>query len=366
MAIGKFRPANSTRQPLTRRSAIKAGLGMAITAATFGGATGAVARDGRVALGGAIQSDYFDSDPRYGKAFLDHYDLVMPMNELKFSMIHPERDRWNFEPADRLVDFATTNGKLTRGHTHVWWGAMPDWVEEISSRREAESVLIEHIERVTDRYRGRLTGWDVVNEVIAYDPREDGPLRDTYWLRMLGPLHIPLAYQTVARTDPSARLVINDFDLEWKGELYTERRKVMLQLVRQLQDGGIDIRGVGIQGHLYVGREIDKEGLEAFHRELDRLGVALLVTELDVIDLESSTDPAIMDEAAYSIVKDFLDGIFAWKRPEMVVVWGITDRYTWIPDVMPRDDGSPHRPLPLTRDYAEKDWMVMLKRRMAP
>ncbi|WP_349940443.1 endo-1,4-beta-xylanase [Fulvimarina sp. MAC8] len=334
-------------------------------AASLGLSSEADAQTGRIPLGGAIQSQYLDSDPRYAKAFLDHYDLIMPMNELKFNMIHPERDQWNFEPADRLIDLAEANGKLARGHTHVWWGAMPDWVERIDTRREAERVLIEHIERVTDRYRGRLTGWDVANEVISYDPREEGPLRDTYWLRMLGPRHIPLAYQTVARTDPTARLVINDFDLEWKGELYAARRRVMLELVQQMQDGGIDIGGVGIQGHLYVGREIDKEGLEAFHRDLDRLGVSLLVTELDVIDLESPTDPEVMDEAAYSIVEDFLDGVFAWKRPEMVVVWGITDKYTWIPDLMPRDDGSPHRPLPLTSDYEEKNWMGLLQRRVA-
>ncbi|MEN3792628.1 endo-1,4-beta-xylanase [Fulvimarina sp. MAC3] len=316
-------------------------------------------------LGGAIQTEYLDSDPNYVPAFLEHYDLVMPMNELKFDLIHPGPDQWNFEPADRIVDLALSNGKLTRGTCHVWWGATPGWVEQIDSRREAERVLIEHIERVSDRYRGKLTGWDVVNEVIAYDPREDGPLRDTYWLRMLGPRHIPLAFQAVARTDPAARLVINDFDLEWKGELYAARRGVMLDLVRQMQDGGIDVGGVGIQGHLYVGREIDKEGLERFHRDLDRLGVSLLVTELDVIDFESPAEPEVMDRAAYAIVRDFLDGIFAWKRPEMIVVWGITDSYSWIPDVMPRDDGAPHRPLPLTRDYREKEWMRLLKQRVS-
>ncbi|MDY8107945.1 endo-1,4-beta-xylanase [Fulvimarina sp. 2208YS6-2-32] len=357
------------RHALTRRSVLKAGLGAAgalgVSAAGLPAGPAAAQAGKSVAFGGAIQSEYLDSDPDYIGAFLAHCDLVMPMNELKFDLIHPARDEWNFAPADRIVDLALSNGKTSRGTCHVWWGATPSWVERIDTARDAERVLVDHIERVSDRYKGKLTGWDVVNEVLAFDPREDGPLRDTYWLRMLGPRHIPLALRTVARTDPGARLVVNDYDLEFVGDLYDVRRGVMLDLVRQLQDGGVRVDGVGIQGHLYAGRTIDKDAVEAFHRELDRMGIELLVTELDVIDLETFDGPDEMDRIAYGLVDDLLDAVFAWKAPAMVVAWGITDRYTWIPDLMPRSDGTPHRPLPLTRDYEAKDWMALLKRRLA-
>ncbi|RFC64395.1 1,4-beta-xylanase [Fulvimarina endophytica] len=352
-------------EPLTRRSVLLAGAGAAFSTFAAGAGRARAEPLRKIPFGAAIQSEFLDSDPLYGPAFLRYCDLVMPMNELKFDQIHPERDVWRFEPADRLVELALSNGKLSRGTCHVWWGSTPAWVEAITSEREAERVLVEHIERVGDRYRGKLTGWDVVNEPLAYDPREEGPLRDTHWLRVLGPRHIPLALSTTARVDPQARIVVNDYDLEFEGPLYDARRSVMIDLLRQLQDGGVRVDGLGIQGHLYGDRTIDKDALEAFHRTLDEMGIELLVTELDVINRESPPDPESMDALAYDLVDDFLDGVFAHKPPAMVVTWGLTDRYSWIPDVMPRYDGTPHRPLPLTADYAEKNWLHLLQRRLA-
>jgi endo-1,4-beta-xylanase len=341
-----------------------AGLMLAGTASREASATDLAAAPRRVPLGGAIQAEYIDADPAYRQAFLDHCDLIMPMNELKLDQIRPTRDSWNFEPADRLVEFALANGRQSRGTCHVWWNAMPPWLEAIDDAREAEAVLIEHVERVTDRYRGRLVGWDVVNEVVANDPLQEGPLRRTDWLRKLGPRHIPIAFSAAARADPAARLVINDYDLEFVGPRFDARREVMLSIVRQMQDNRVAVHGVGMQGHLYADREIDIAGLERFHRELDRLGVGLLVTELDVIDWHSPADPERQDATAHRLVSDLLDAVFAWKPPEAIVVWGISDRYSWIPSVLPRPDGAPDRPLPLDRDMVPKNWMRLLDERL--
>lgn len=356
----------SNAAPLTRRSFMAAGAGLMVTgtASRHALGQGVAAAPRRVPLGGAVQAEYIDADPAYRQAFLDHCDLIMPMNELKFDQIRPTRDAWNFEPADRLVEFALANGRQSRGTCHVWWNAMPAWVEAIDDASEAEAVLVEHVERVTDRYRGKLVGWDVVNEVIANDPQQEGPLRRTDWLRKLGPRHIPIAFAAAARADPASRLVINDYDLEFVGPRFDARRAVMLSIVRQLQDGGVEVHGVGMQGHLYADREIDKPGLERFHRELDALGVGLLVTELDIIDWHSPAGPQSQDATAYRLVSDLLDAIFAWKPPEAVIIWGISDRYSWIPAVLPRPDGAPDRPLPLDRDMVQKDWMRLLDARL--
>ena len=347
---------------LTRRSVLAAGAALA----AFGlpRARPAKAESSGVPFGAMIQSDYFRDNAAYRQAFLDHCDMIVPGAELKFDQIRPERDVWRLEPAETLVDFAMDNGRTSRGHTHVWWNSVPPWLEAISDRREGERVLIEHIERVTDHFRGQLLGWDVVNEVIAHDPLQEGPLRRSKWLQLLGPRHIPLAFEATARTDPNARLVVNDYDLEFAGPRFDKRREIMLTIVRQMLDANIRVGGVGIQGHLYGDRQIDIDALTRFHKDLDALGVELLVTELDVINRESAPDPASMDALAGKLVGDLMDGIFAWKPPAAVVTWGITDRYSWIPDEMPRYDGEPHRPLPLDRDYRPKAWFDALKARL--
>ncbi|WP_244631223.1 endo-1,4-beta-xylanase [Aureimonas sp. ME7] len=321
---------------------------------------------GAIPFGAAIQSDFFDADPDYRALFTRECDLVLPMNELKFALLRPTRETFAFEAADRMVDFARANGQASRGHTFVWWSTNPDWLEAIEDEGQAERVLVEHIERVADRYRGRLSSWDVVNEVIAHDPDEDGgPLRDTFWLRRLGPRHIPLAFRTAARIDPAARLVLNDYDLEFRGPRFDTRRAIALGIVRQLQDAGIRIDAVGIQGHLYAHQEIDVEALARFGRDLKALGVGLLASELDVIDFQVPGDAEAIDAAAGKVVSDFLDGLIGGQRPEAVVTWGLTDRYSWVGDAMPRADGRPCRPLPFDAELRPKPWYGELRRRLA-
>ena len=351
-----------TETGLTRRSFLAGGAAVGALPLLRPVAASAASK---IPFGGAIQVEFMDSDPAYPKAYLDHCDLILPMNELKFSMLRPVREEFNFAPADRLVDFALSNGKTSRGHTHIWWDALPDWLRAITAAGEAETALVQHIETVMDRYRGRLGSWDVVNEVIAHEPTADAPLRDSYWLQVMGPRHIPVAFAAAAKADPGARLVLNDYDLEFAGERYDMRRAVALSIVRQLQDANLRIDAVGIQGHLYAEQSIDIPALAKFGEDLKRLGVSLLVSELDIIDWNIRGGPKEQDAAALKIVGDLLDGILAAGRPDSVVCWGITDRYSWISDVMPRRDGKPERPLPLDADYRPKPWFDLIKRRLA-
>ena len=356
------KPGRSIGDPrLTRRSLLGGAAALA-AAAAFGPARAAVAA---VPFGAAMQIEYLDSDPDYAKAFLKHCDIIMPMNELKFSSLRPTQQDFNFAPADRIVDLARANDRLSRGHTHIWWDALPDWLERITAPDEAERVLVNHIETVMDHYRGRLGDWDVVNEVIAHDPAEQGVMRDSYWLRVLGPRHVPIAFRAAARADPSARLFLNDYDLEFFGDRYDRRRAIVLEMVRQLQDAGIRIDGIGIQGHLYADLKIDVPALARFGAALKALGVSLQISELDIIDWNIRGGPEEQDAAALVAVGDLLDGVFDAGRPDAVITWGITDRYSWISDVMPRRDGKPERPLPLDTQYREKPWFDLLRQRLA-
>ncbi|MBB3952396.1 endo-1,4-beta-xylanase [Aureimonas jatrophae] len=354
--------SSSSRTDLTRRSLLAGGAATLGASALPPGARAAAP----VPFGAAIQFNLFESDPDYRQSFLDRCDLILPMNELKFPMLRPTRDSFEFGPADQLVDWARANGRTSRGHTFVWHDGNPDWLERISDPVEAEMVLREHIQRTAGHFRGRLQSWDVVNEVIAHEPRESGgPLRDTWWRRTLGPRHIPIAFAEAARADPDARLVLNDYDLEFRGARYDARRRVALDLVRQLQDGGLRIDAVGIQGHLYSHFEIDPEAMARFGRDLKALGVGLLATEIDVIDFQVPGGPEEIDRAAETVVGDFLDGLFAGQRPEAVITWGLTDRYSWVGDTMPRTDGTPVRPLPLDAAYRPKRWYDLLRQRLS-
>jgi endo-1,4-beta-xylanase len=354
-------------ESLTRRSLLKAGAA-GLAASLIGGrnlpAEAQTTKLGRrrVPFGAALQREHFLSDPDYAALFVRHCDHIFPMNDLKWESLRYERDVFNFDPSDEIVSFAENLERTTHGHTFVWFMALPEWVRGLSSTLEAERVLVEHIEKTAAHYAGRIQTWDVVNEVIAFDPKEMGNWRDSVWQQLLGPLHVDMAFRAAKRGDPAALLGINDFDLEFKGDRYDRRRALVLDLVRHLQDQNIAVDYVGFQGHLYPEIPIDGPGTARFIRDLEALGVRYMITELDVVDWKLPVDPGRRDLMAAAHVDDFLDATFSAALPMSVSTWGMSDRYSWISEVMPHRQGAANRPLPFDSELKPKPMFEVIER----
>lgn len=304
----------------------------------------------------------FLADPRYREALLRHCDVIVPMNDLKWEAVRPSRDQFAFKDADLLIDFARSNGKSVRGHTLCWYGGMPAWTKSLKDAREAERELTRHIETVVGRYAGNMPSWDVVNEAIAHDPAAQGVWRDTIWRKLLGPAHIDIAFRTAARTDPKAELVYNDYDLETTDPREARRRLEVLNLVRRLQEKKIPIHAIGFQAHLYLERSIDGDAIATFVRELRKLGVKAIVTELDVIDWKIAHMAPERDRVAAAHVEAFLSAVCAEGPIDTLITWGITDRYSWVHETFKRPDGLRPRPLPLDDNYRPKPMMAVIER----
>lgn len=346
---------------MSRREALAGAAGLAAAAGVSGGAA-APGRHSPIPFGSAAEIETFRNDARYREALLRLCDVVVPMNDLKWEALRHDRAGFDFSGADELVGFALKHGKAVRGHTLLWGMALPPWAREMTTRAEAERELTRHIEVVVDRYRGKIASWDVVNEVIAFDPRERGPWRDTIWQRLLGTDQVEIAFRAAARTDPKARLVINDFNFEEAGAGVAARRKIALELIHRLKDKGIPVHGLGMQAHLYAENAIDVPGLQQFVADLGRLEVDVEVTELDVIDWKLPADAETRDRAAASLVATYLDALVAVRPPRAIVTWGLSDRYSWIHETFPRKDAAKARPLPLDADYRRKPMMTVLER----
>ncbi|MGL4637940.1 MAG: endo-1,4-beta-xylanase [Beijerinckiaceae bacterium] len=310
--------------------------------------------------GSAAMKEDFLGDPLYQDALVRHCDIIVPMNDLKWEAVHPEKDRFNFEDADRILNFAKKHNKDVRGHTLCWYNAMPAWTKSITTRRQAETELRRHIETVVGRYKGRIPSWDVVNEALAHDPAKQGTWRDTSWHRLLGPDHIDIAFKTASEADPKAQLVYNDYDLENIGERHDLRRKNALALVRRLKDKNIPIHALGFQGHLYAEQPIDSDAVGRFVSDLKSMDVAVLVTELDVIDWRLPAPVAERDRLIARHVETFLKAVASAGTLQSIISWGITDKFSWIHETFKRDDSLQSRPLPLDRDYKPKPMMEVL------
>jgi endo-1,4-beta-xylanase len=345
-----------TRREFLRRAAAlgAASLSGMSAFATAGTAAPGSERARLIPYGSAVRAGALATDMAYRQAIVANCDIIVPEGEMKWPDVHPARNRFDFEKADALVDFARQHNIEIRGHTLAWYGGMPDWTNEIASRAEAEEELVGHIETVVARYRGDIPSWDVVNEPLVDWPEDAASLRPSIWTRQLGQDYIPIALRTTARVDPGTRLVLNEYDVEYQGDRFAARRKALIQLLRSLRDRDVPLHAVGLQSHLFGDRALDRDGLQAFLREVAVLKLDVLITELDVIDYEFPADIGARDARVAAIAQDYLEIVCEVVHPKALLTWGLSDRYTWVPTWFKRTDGLPNRPLPLDADLKPK------------
>jgi endo-1,4-beta-xylanase len=313
-----------------------------------------------VPYGAAVRPEPLELDAGYRDAILRHCSVIVPEGGMKWLDVRPAQDVFDFRKGDAIVSFARENALAVRGHTLAWAGAMPDWTRTIG-KAEAQTILVDHVRAVVARYAGRIGSWDVINEPIAEKPVRIGELRNSIWLQQLGPAYAEIALRTAAGVDSSARLLVNEYDIEWPGEPYRTKRDSLLRFLEELKARDVPLHGVGIQGHLRGDREVDHDGLAAFVEAVKAMGLSVSVTELDVIDDRIPGPAAAVDAMVALKVKTFLAAIFGSCTPEAVLSWGLSDRYSWVPIYFSRHDGQPNRPLPLDKDYREKPFMNVIR-----
>jgi endo-1,4-beta-xylanase len=315
-----------------------------------------------VPFGAAIRPALLETDAAYRSAILAYCDQIVGEGGFLFSDVHPQRKEFRFEQADIVSKFALANDLGLRGHTLVWYGVMPPWTEEIATAAEAERELVRHIETVVSRYRDSIGSWNVVNEPLRDDAKRSSDLRPLIWQRRLGADYIPIAFRAARAADPSAQLVLNEYDIEFVDDRFKSKRAAFAELVRALLEQGVPIDAIGLQGHLKGELDIDHQGLGAFVRDMKKAGLEILVTELDVVDNHLAADQVTRDTQVAARANEFISAITAEAPLAAVLTWGITDRYTWVPMYFKRGDGLANRPLPLDDSYRPKPLMRVIDR----
>ncbi len=301
-----------------------------------------------------------DTDRDYAQALRQYCALIVPEGGMLWNDLRPDRATYDFGNADRIAAFAADHRIQLRGHTLVWYGVMPPWTESLSSASLAQNELLKHIETVVGRYRTRIGSWVVVNEPLIDKAASFDDLRPTIWQRALGIDHLALAFDAAHAADPAAKLIINEYDVEYVGERYRNKRLALTALVRFLVERNVPVHGVGLQGHLRADLEIDAPGLKQFATDMKALGLTVSVTELDVIDNRLPADVDQRDRRVSECARKFLTALSEAGPLDSVLTWGITDKYTWVPMYYKRSDGLKNRPLPLNEQYAPKPLLAAI------
>ncbi|RMZ72760.1 glycosyl hydrolase family 10 [Pyrenophora seminiperda CCB06] len=264
------------------------------------------------------------------------FGSITPENSMKWDATEPNRGAFTFTAADAIANFATTNKKQLRCHTLVWYSQLPAWVSQINNNATLISVMQNHITTLMTRYKGKCTHWDVVNEAL----NEDGTYRDSVFHKVIGESYIPMAFKMAAAADPSAKLFYNDYNLEYG----TAKHAGAIKLVKLIQSWGVKIDGVGFQAHLAseatpsAGPLPSLAVLTKSLQDVADLGVDVAYTELDIRCNTPATSAklAVAATAWARVAQSCLDV----KRCVGITVWGVSDKYSWIPGVFPGEGSA--------------------------
>jgi endo-1,4-beta-xylanase len=301
-------------------------------------------------VGAAVNPRQFGEQDAEGVAIIRrHFDTITPENVLKWELVHPRPGVYAFEEPDRYVAFGEKNGMFVIGHTLVWHSQVPRWVfQDAAGQPVGRDTLLarmrDHIMTVVGRYKGRIKGWDVVNEAL----NEDGTLRDSPWRRIIGDDYLVKAFQYAREADPAAELYYNDYSLE-----NPAKRDGAVRLIRMLQDAGVKVAAIGTQEHNKMDWPSAAD-VDAMIRAFAATGVKVNVTELDVDVLPRATraqGAEVSDRAAlqagqnpYSAgLPDSVQQALARRYAELfrvylahkdvmdrVTFWGVRDGDSWL------------------------------------
>ncbi len=293
------------------------------------------------------------------------FNSITAENDMKPGMLHPKEGVWDFERADKIADFCRKNGIKLRGHCLCWHSQFADWMFTDKKGKEVKKEVFyerlrEHIHTVVNRYKDIVYCWDVVNEAISDNagwPRRPGeqpnPYRESRHYKLCGDEFIAKAFQFAHEADPNALLFYNDYN-----ECDPGKRDRIYNMVKKMQDAGVPIHGIGMQGHYNIYGPSEKDIDDAITK-YSELVKHIHVTELDIrINTEmggqlrfSRGENKPLAPYLNTMLTDQYNRVFKILRKhkdviDCVTFWNLGDRDSWL--------GVNNHPLPFDENYKPK------------
>jgi endo-1,4-beta-xylanase len=298
---------------------------------------------GKFLIGTAADpGNYSDAEQANIKA---QYNVITPENCMKPQPTHPSEDTYNFTQPDALMKFCEDNKIKLHGPTLAWHSQTAPWFFQPGAdgkpvtRELGMDRLKKHIMTVVGRYKGRILSWDVVNEAINDGNGTGENLRQSSWVRTIGPDYLTLAFKWAHEADPDTHLYYNDYSIDGGAVKNTGKHAASLELLKRLKAEGAPIYGVGIQGHWHLDTNIPD--VEKAIENYAALGLKVSITELDVTATGTNSGALngggrggnISEENFKKQAEVYAKLFDIFNRHasviERVTFWGISDRRSW-------------------------------------
>jgi endo-1,4-beta-xylanase len=299
---------------------------------------------------------------KYVQALKDHVNLIEPENDLKPAAMWKGVNEIDFSKPDFLLGapgkkgWAQGNKIKVRGHVLCYPNepgyTTPGWLlakEKELTADQTRELLKNYILTVAGRYKGKISSWDVINEIIS-----DGPngnqfnVRSSIWFRKLGMDFIPLCFKWAKQADPKAKLYYNDYGCEAGGRKLDDA----IAMCNWIRSQGGPVDGIGLQYH--IGSWAKVAPGSAFHQTVEKIeknGYDWMITELDYAVETVTYRPSDPNyglvpknpkdlETQGATIGAIVEMALKSKRCKGINLWGITDRHSWIPGFSRNKNGA--------------------------
>ncbi|MBK8634096.1 MAG: endo-1,4-beta-xylanase [Saprospiraceae bacterium] len=295
-------------------------------------------------IGTALGTSHIqERDSLANQLIITQFNAITPENIMKSEEIHPTWNKYNFDLSDQYVAYGLKNKMDVFGHTLIWHSQLSPFARRLE-KDSLQLFMKEHISTVVGRYKGKIKGWDVVNEAL----NEDGTMRKSVFYDKLGDDFIAQAFILANQADPNAELYYNDYNIE-----QPNKRKGVIEIIKKLKAKGVRIDGIGIQGHWSI-NGLPLQDIENSIIEFSKLGMKVMFTELDITALPNPWDlvgaevsqnfegsekmnpytAGLPDSMQLKLANEYesLFKLFVKYKEDItrVTFWGVNDGHTWL------------------------------------
>lgn len=302
---------------------------------------------------GTCLSSYAISNNNLKNLTLDHFNSVTAENEGKpehmldqskcqqLAKSNPSAVAVKTSSLDSIYNFAESNHIMVRHHTFVWHNQTPSWffTEDYTSNgklaskelmlRRLDNFMRESLNAINDKWPGLVYAVDVANEAIDY-----GTVRknNNKWYDTLGSEYVYYAMKSAHKyKKPYQDLYYNDYSYDFVSNNCSYALNTLLK--KAIDEKLVD--GLGIQGHLISSANMDTIIKDA--KMIYSKGLKCQITELDIGISDTTKESYEKQQSAYgTLVTKILQ---AHKNGEAkinaIVLWGVSDNYSWRPDEYP-------------------------------
>ncbi len=292
-----------------------------------------------------INKDYFNLataiEPQdaydYNELILTQFNEITIENQMKPNVIHPEENKYYYNGADQLVEFAKENNLRVRGHGLVYGSTTPDWFfkDENGGAATEDDVMARlenHIKTIVSRYKGKIYCYDVVNEAFGHKNFNGS---DKFYSFFKSDEYIKNAFIWAHEADPDAILILNDnyFDIPSKRQLIYEK-------ILEWKNEGIPVHGIGFQNHLFLDTSLEaiEETIKLFSQIPD---FKIFITELDISayghndqNVSNVYPEYMVDEVKEMLGRKYASLFDIYRKYsahiETVGTWNVCDKECWL------------------------------------